>query len=99
MVNGALGAFGDLIGFANWGHSVVPEVLKTEAAPRLTLQALIGWIFAPLAFIIGIPFNEIAVSGALLGEKTILNEFVAFVHLSELSGKLSDRTFLLLSTL
>jgi CNT family concentrative nucleoside transporter len=97
LVNGALGAFGDLVGFANWGHGITPEVLRTEAAPRLTLQSLMGWIFAPLAWIIGVPAHEIAVSGALLGEKTILNEFVAFVHLSELSSKLSDRTFLLMS--
>lgn len=97
LVNGALGAFGDLIHFADWGHSFTPEILRSEAGPRLTLQALMGWVFAPLAWIIGIPAQDIAVSGALLGEKTILNEFVAFVHLAELSGKLSDRTFLLLS--
>jgi len=97
LVNGGLGAIGDLTGFASWGHGLVPEALRTEAAPRLTLQALMGWLFAPLAWIIGVPANELAVSGALLGEKTVLNEFVAFVHLSELSGKLSDRTFLLMS--
>jgi len=97
MMNGALGVVGDWIGYSSWGHHLTPEVLRTEAAPRLTFQALLGWIFAPLAWAIGIPANEIAISGALLGEKTILNEFVAFVHLSEVGSQLSDRTFLLLS--
>lgn len=97
LLNGILGSLGDAIGFAQWGHNLIPETIRTETVPRLSLQTLLGWLFAPLAWIIGIPANEIAVSGALLGEKTILNEFVAFVHLSEISTKLSDRTFLILS--
>lgn len=97
LLNGIFGAFGNWINYPEWGSGLTPEALRGTAAPRLTLQAVLGWVFAPLAWVIGIPANEIAVSGALLGEKTILNEFVAFVHLSELGGKLSDRTFLLLS--
>lgn len=97
MVNGIFGVFGDWIGFADWGGAMIPEALRTDAIPRLTLQGIFGWLFAPLAWVIGIPTHEIGVAGALLGEKTILNEFVAFVHLSELSTKLSDRSFILLS--
>lgn len=98
LVNGALGALGTLIGFNEWGSSFVPELLRPASGElRLTLQAILGWIFAPIAWCIGVPSNEMAVAGALLGEKTILNEFVAYIHLSELAGKLSDRSFILLS--
>ncbi len=97
MLNALLAGFGSLIGFENWGAPLVPEILRASGPPQLTLQTVLGWIFAPLAWAVGIPSEEMAVAGALLGEKTILNEFVAYVHLSELSGKLSDRTFILLS--
>lgn len=97
IFNGAVGVFGDWIGYSTWGHHLTPSVLVGDTPPRLSLQVILGWIFSPLAWLIGIPAAEIAVSGTLLGEKTVLNEFVAFVHLNELSGQLSDRTFLLLS--
>lgn len=97
LVNGMFGVLGEWIHFSSWGGFIVPEALKTEAAPQLTLQGIFGWLFSPLAWVIGIPSSEIGIAGALLGEKTVLNEFVAFVHLSELANKLSDRSFLLLS--
>lgn len=97
LINGMFGVFGEWIHFSQWGGFMVPEALRTDAAPQLTLQGIFGWVFAPLAWVIGIPSSEIGVAGALLGEKTVLNEFVAFVHLSELANKLSDRSFLLLS--
>lgn len=98
LLNAVLMSFGSLIGFENWGAPLVPEALRQPGAPpQLTLQALLGWFFAPLAWVIGISSEDIAVAGALLGEKTILNEFVAYIHLSELSEKLSDRSFILLS--
>jgi CNT family concentrative nucleoside transporter len=97
LLNSILQSFGGLIGFENWGTPFVPEALRTAGPPQLTLQALLGWIFAPLAWAVGVPAGEMSVAGALLGEKTILNEFVAYLHLSELAGKLSDRTFILLS--
>lgn len=97
MLNAMLGGFGNLIGFSDWGAFMVPEVLRGTAAPQLTLQGILGWIFAPIAWLIGVPSNEMAVAGALIGEKTVLNEFVAYVHLADLSTQLSDRTFILLS--
>lgn len=98
MLNGLLGAFGNVIHFANWGADLVPDVLrKPGTPPTLSLQMVLGWIFAPVAWAIGIPRHEIAAAGALMGEKTILNEFVAYVHLADLAGRLSDRTFILMS--
>ena len=98
MLNGALGAFGRLIHFGAWGAALVPDLMQVPGAePTLTLQMILGWIFAPVAWAIGIPRHEIAAAGALMGEKTILNEFVAYLHLADLANHLSDRTFILMS--
>ena len=50
----------------------------------LTLQRILGWLFAPLAWTAGVPWEEARAGGALLGTKTILNEFVAYVDLAKL---------------
>lgn len=98
LVNACLAGLGSLAGFGSWGTGWTPETLRIAGQePQLTLQSLFGWMFAPLAFVIGVPWSEVAVAGQLLGEKTILNEFVAYVHLAELAPRLSDRTFILLS--
>lgn len=98
MLNALFSNLGDWIGFSAWGTDLVPPALRPDGMPvRLTLQVVLGWLFAPLAWVIGVPVREIFIAGALLGEKTVLNEFVAYVHLSEISGRVSDRTFILLS--
>jgi concentrative nucleoside transporter, CNT family len=97
MLNAILMSFGNLIGFSSWGAGLVPELMRGDQPAQLTFQTVLGWLFAPLAWAIGVPWEEIGVAGSLLGEKTVLNEFVAYVHLSELAPKLSDRTFVLLS--
>lgn len=50
----------------------------------LSLQKVAGWLFWPLAFLMGVPPSECATIGGLLGEKTVINEFVAYAHLGEL---------------
>ena len=56
----------------------------------LTLERLMGWVFAPVAWLIGIPWLEAQTAGALLGSKLILNELVAFLELAALGeGDLS----------
>ena len=97
LSNAVVGLAGDWIGFANWGAILVPNELMTSEPPRLSLQLILGWAFAPLAALIGVPWNEAGIAGSFLGEKVVLNEFVAYVHLSQLADKLSDRTFILLS--
>jgi len=47
--------------------------------PEITLQQILGYIFAPVAYVIGIPWNEVVSVGSLIGQKIILNEFVAYV--------------------
>jgi CNT family concentrative nucleoside transporter len=43
----------------------------------------LGWAFAPLAFVMGVPLDEVTKVGGLLGEKTVLNEFIAYTRLSQ----------------
>ncbi|HZW59678.1 MAG TPA: NupC/NupG family nucleoside CNT transporter [Woeseiaceae bacterium] len=58
----------------------------------LTLQKILGWIFAPLMYLLSVPWSEAQAAGALFGEKLILNEFVAFSHLGDYLGDASERT-------
>jgi CNT family concentrative nucleoside transporter len=48
----------------------------------LSLERLFGWAFAPLAFFTGVPLEDVLHLGTLLGQKTALNEFVAYAHLN-----------------
>jgi CNT family concentrative nucleoside transporter len=47
-----------------------------------SFEALMGWMFAPIAFLMGIPWKEAVQVGSLLGQKTVLNEFVAYLNLA-----------------
>jgi CNT family concentrative nucleoside transporter len=60
---------------------------------ELTLQMILGWLFAPLMYLLSVPWTEAQAAGALFGEKLILNEFVAFSHLNEYLAGMSPRTF------
>ena len=61
-----------------------------------TLQGLLGWLLAPLAWLAGIPWDEAHVAGALLGTKTVINELVAYLDLAASPG-LSERSRLLMT--
>jgi CNT family concentrative nucleoside transporter len=59
----------------------------------LSIQRILGWIFLPLMYMIGVPFEEAAKSGSLMGIKTVLTEFIAFLELGNVpEGELSDRS-------
>jgi CNT family concentrative nucleoside transporter len=58
----------------------------------LTMQMILGWLFAPLMYLLSIPWAEAQAAGALFGEKLILNEFVAFSHLNDYLAGMSPRT-------
>ncbi|HZO04645.1 MAG TPA: nucleoside transporter C-terminal domain-containing protein [Burkholderiales bacterium] len=61
-----------------------------------TLQGALGWLLAPLAWLAGIPWSEARAAGALLGTKTVINEFVAYLELAQL-GDLSERSRVLMT--
>ena len=63
--------------------------------PDLSFQMLVGFIFQPIMFLIGVPWNEAGVAGGLFGTKIVLNEFVAFIDLGNAAGPaaaLSERS-------
>ncbi len=62
----------------------------------LTLQKIFGYIFAPIAWLMGIPFSEAYTAGSLMGVKVVLNEIFAYQQLVECAGLLSEHTQLML---
>ena len=81
-------AFIALVYLINWLLTPLPPV----AGEPLTLERILGWLCAPIAWILGIPWSEAPAVGMLLGEKTVFNEFFAYQHLSEIRDTLSPRS-------
>lgn len=48
----------------------------------LSLSMILGWLFSPLAFVLGIPWNEAMLAGSFIGQKLVVNEFVAYINLA-----------------
>jgi CNT family concentrative nucleoside transporter len=62
----------------------------------LTLERFAGWLFAPVAWLMGVPWSEATTVGSLLGIKTVLNEFIAYVQMQAMpAGMLSDHSKLI----
>jgi CNT family concentrative nucleoside transporter len=59
------------------------------------LQEVLGWVFSPVAWLIGIPWRDASTIGNLLGTRMVLNEFVAFAQLGTLKGSLDPRSFMI----
>ncbi|MGP2468077.1 NupC/NupG family nucleoside CNT transporter [Yersinia sp. 2540 StPb PI] len=51
--------------------------------PQLSLELILGWVFSPIAYLIGIPWSEAMVAGSFIGQKIIVNEFVAFMNFGQ----------------
>jgi len=71
--------------------------LPALAGAPITVERVFGWIFAPLVWLFGIPWDKAATAGSLMGEKTVLNEFVAYLKLAALpAGALDPRSRLIM---
>ena len=88
-IGGMLIAFVALIALTNSIFIAFGSIFGIE---DLTMQKILGWIFSPLMFLLNIPWHEAQAAGALFGEKLILNEFVAFSHLTEYLAGMSEKT-------
>ncbi|WP_044747080.1 NupC/NupG family nucleoside CNT transporter [Bacillus alveayuensis] len=64
---------------------------------NLSLELILGYIFAPLAFVIGIPWEEALQAGSFIGQKLIVNEFVAYSNFTPEIANLSDKTVAVIS--
>lgn len=93
MLNSMLEKVGELIGFTQWGASLLPD----GTDPVLNLQNILGWLCAPIAWLIGIPWSEAHIAGTLIGEKVVLNEFIAYLNLAEVKDSLNVRSATILS--
>lgn len=85
MINSMLAWFGDTVG------------LNQISGFNLTIQSLLGFLFAPFAFMIGIPWEDALHVGSMLGTKLVLTEFIAYIELSEAisDGILSQKTIVM----
>ncbi len=91
-VGAMLLAFVALIFFANYALEGVTGIFLDNP---VSLSKLLGWIFSPIAYSIGIDWNDAQHVGRLLGEKLVINEFVAFAHLNEVATHISDRSLII----
>ncbi|MBB5180184.1 CNT family concentrative nucleoside transporter [Planomicrobium koreense] len=66
-------------------------------ADNLTIQGILGFVFAPLAFAIGVPWEEAVQAGSYIGQKLVLNEFVAYTAFAPEIANLSPKTVLVVS--
>jgi CNT family concentrative nucleoside transporter len=73
-------------------------LLPSVAGSDLTLQRILGALMAPVVWLMGVPWSEARSAGSLMGTKTILNEFLAYLEMVQLPpGTLSDRSRLIMT--
>ena len=78
--------------------NVMLEALPAFNGRPITLQRMLGILLSPLAWLVGVPWSEAPAAGALLGTKTVLNEFIAYLDLAHLpEGALSLRSRMLMT--
>ncbi len=83
-----------LVTLVNLGLGALPYL----GGEPITLQRMLGLVMAPLTWLSGIPWNEAATAGALMGTKTVLNELIAYIDLSKLAPEaLSERSRIIMT--
>ncbi len=96
-VGGMLLAFLALLALINYPLNWIGSVTGLEAwlGQPLSLSLIMGYILSPLAWVIGVPWQDAVTVGGLLGEKVVANEFVAYAHLNEIQDTLSPKALLI----
>ncbi len=100
-------AFVGLVAAIDWALTLAPvsfcdsgvQVGWADGCGALSMSRILGWVFTPIALLMGIPWAEAPAVGTLLGEKMVLTEFIAYVHLGELmkTDPLSPRSAIIVS--
>lgn len=85
-------AFVSLIALFN---GIVGGIGGLFGVENLSLESILGSIFSPLMYLLSVPWEEAHITGALFGEKLVLNEFVAFYHMGQVLESLSPRAELI----
>ncbi|MEJ2603983.1 MAG: NupC/NupG family nucleoside CNT transporter [Gammaproteobacteria bacterium] len=70
-------------------NGIIGGVASLAGYEGLTLQQILGWLFAPIAFLLGIPWTEALTAGSLIGQKLIINEFYAYANFVQIEEGLS----------
>ena len=86
MLNGILGWFGDITNFNDW-------VIANTPFQKFSLESILGTIFAPLMWIIGVPKEDMMLMGQLLGVKLAASEFVGYIQLADLKNMMNPSHF------
>lgn len=97
----ALMAMGNYILFKLGDWTTINDMISSNTAfDGLSFQFILGYIFAPIAWLMGVCSEDMVLVGQLLGEKTILNEFVAYVSLGEMkmAGKFAEEKSIIMAT-
>jgi CNT family concentrative nucleoside transporter len=96
-VGAMLLAFIALIAMIDYPLNWIGELTGFNAATgrELSLSTILGYILSPLAWVIGVPWQDAVTVGGLIGEKVVTNEFVAYAHLNEIQDSLSPRALLI----
>jgi len=96
LINAAIGWGADITGLAGW-------INAGRATPiAINLGSLLGVILAPIAWVIGVPWHDTIIAGGLIGQKIVINEFVAYLQLAATpvgagAGQISEHTRLILT--
>ena len=86
LVNGLFSGFGDAVGLNAWVHENTPFT-------SFSLEFVMGYLFAPLMWLIGVAVDDMALMGQLLGIKIVASEFVGYVQLAELKSVINTLHF------
>ena len=77
----------------------LPALLPHPGTEPLTLQTILGYLMAPIVFLMGIPPGESVTAGSLMGVKMVMNEFLAYLQLVTLAPEaLSERSRLIMKS-
>lgn len=97
IIGGMLMAFISLIYLLNYiltdqigAHTGLNEWIQSSTSGQFnsfSLQYILGQLFRPIAFLVGVDWKDTLIVGSLLGEKTVINEFIAYKSLADLGGK------------
>lgn len=91
-VGAMLVAFVALMFMVNFviGLIPVPSAILPTGVDKLSVQLILAWFFAPISFFMGIPWSECMTVGMLLGEKLVLTEIIAYMHLGDILRSTPD---------
>jgi CNT family concentrative nucleoside transporter len=96
IVGAMLVAFVGLIALLNGVLGGIKSGLGLTWFPG-SLETVLGWVFAPIAFLLGVPWHDAPAVGNLLGMRMALNEFLAYIELAKLEGQLDPHSKLIAS--